>query len=175
MTAARSTDDLDTSQLTGGWRVVPARSELGFATRMFGLIPVRGQYSGYDGELHIDQDGYASGELRVHTETLSTGIRKRDEHLRSKDFFHVLVHPHASFELRSLIPDERDRMRMIGTLHIRDKDLTIDEGVTVETRTADELRLEADFEVDHRAAGFEFKRLPKAVTVHAALTLERTG
>ena len=175
MTAASSTDSVDTSQLTGVWRVAPARSELGFATHMFGLIPVRGQYSGYDGELHVDQDGYASGELRVKTETISTGIRKRDKHLRSKDFFHVSVHPHASFELTSLIPDEKDRMRMIGTLHIRDQELTIDEDVTVETRTADELRLRADFEVDHRAAGFEFKRLPKAVTVHAALTLERAG
>jgi DNA-binding NarL/FixJ family response regulator len=37
--------------------VVTARSELGFLTRMLGLIPVRGRYSGYDGELHIDSAG----------------------------------------------------------------------------------------------------------------------
>jgi hypothetical protein len=30
----------------GDWRVDPARSELGFLTRMFGLIAVRGRYSG---------------------------------------------------------------------------------------------------------------------------------
>lgn len=36
----------------GDWHVVPARSEIGFRTRaVFGLIPVRGRYSGYDGEL----------------------------------------------------------------------------------------------------------------------------
>jgi polyisoprenoid-binding protein YceI len=37
----------------GDWRIDPARSELGFLTRMFGLIAVRGRYSGFDGELHM--------------------------------------------------------------------------------------------------------------------------
>jgi hypothetical protein len=46
----------------GDWRVDPARSELGFLTRIiFGLIAVRGRYSGFDGELHIDGAGNASG------------------------------------------------------------------------------------------------------------------
>lgn len=67
----------------GDWRVDPTRSELGFVTHMFGLIPVRGRYSGFDGELHIDGAGNASGVLRVQAETISTGIKKRDSHLRS--------------------------------------------------------------------------------------------
>jgi polyisoprenoid-binding protein YceI len=54
--------------------VVTARSELGFRTRMLGLIPVRGRYSGYDGELHIDSAGNASGVLRIDAATISTGI-----------------------------------------------------------------------------------------------------
>lgn len=50
----------------GDWRVDQARSELGFLTRIiFGLIAVRGRYSGFDGELHIDGAGNASGVLRV--------------------------------------------------------------------------------------------------------------
>jgi hypothetical protein len=39
---------------------------------------------------------------------------------------------------------------------------------------SDGLRIDADFDVDHHAAGFEFKRLPRAVRIQAALTLERT-
>jgi polyisoprenoid-binding protein YceI len=67
----------------GDWRVAPARSELGVLTRIiFGLIAVRGRYSGFDGELHIDGAGSASGVLRVEAETISTGIKKRDSHLR---------------------------------------------------------------------------------------------
>jgi hypothetical protein len=36
-------------------------------------------------------------------------------------------------------------------------------------------RIDAEFEVDHRIAGFEIKRLPRTVRIRAALTLEPTG
>jgi hypothetical protein len=48
----------------GHWRVDPARSELSFLTRIiFGLIAVRGRYSGFDGELHIDGAGFETKRL----------------------------------------------------------------------------------------------------------------
>jgi hypothetical protein len=37
------------------------------------------------------------------------------------------------------------------------------------------LRIDADFEVDHHAAGFEVKRLPRTVRIQAAVMLEPTG
>lgn len=159
----------------GDWRVAPARSELGFLTRMFGLIAVRGRYSGFDGELHIDGAGNASGVLRVEAETISTGIKKRDTHLRSTDFFAVERHPHLTFELTALIPSADGGVRLIGTLHIRDQALAVDTPVSVAPVGPDGLRIDADFEVDHRTAGFEIKRLPRTVRIQAAVTLEPTG
>ncbi len=159
----------------GDWRIDPTRSELGFVTHMFGLIPVRGRYSGFDGELHIDDVGHASGVLRVEAETISTGIKKRDSHLRSTDFFAVERHPHMRFELTALTPNADGGVSLTGTLHIRDQALPIDTPVSVALVGSDGLRIEADFEVDHRAAGFEIKRLPRTVRIQAALTLEPTG
>jgi polyisoprenoid-binding protein YceI len=159
----------------GDWRIDPARSELGFLTRMFGLIPVRGRYSGFDGELHIDGAGNASGVLRVDAETISTGINKRDTHLRSTDFFAVKRHPHMTFQLTTLTPNADGGVRLTGTLHIRDRALAIDTPVSVAPVGSDGLRIDADFEVDHRTAGFEIKRLPRTVRIQAALTLEPTG
>ncbi len=95
---------------SGDWRVAPAPSELGFlAPIMFGLVKVRGRYSDFDGELHVDDTGGASGVLRVKAETISTGIKKRDSHLRSKDFFYVEVHPHIEFELTGALAHCRRR------------------------------------------------------------------
>jgi polyisoprenoid-binding protein YceI len=159
----------------GDWRVVAARSELGFLTRMLGLIPVRGKFSGYDGELHIDNTGNASGVLRIEAATISTGIKKRDAHLRSKDFFHVEQHPHLRFELASLIPNAEGGLTLTGTLHIRDQALPINTPVSVAKVGAEALRIDAELEVDHRASGFEYKRLPRSVRVQAALTLERAS
>ncbi len=62
---------------------------------------------------------------------------------------------------------------MTGTLHVRDRALDIDTPVSVTNVGADALRIDADFEVDHRAAGFEYRRLPRTVRIQASLTLER--
>jgi polyisoprenoid-binding protein YceI len=167
----------------GDWRVVPARSELGFLTRMLGLIPVRGRYSGYDGELHIDSAGNASGVLRIDAATISTGIKKRDAHLRSTDFFAVEEHSHLTFELTSLVPNTDRDLTLTGTLHIRDQVLPIQTPASITTLDpdgpdgpdgSDERRIHADFEVDHRASGLDFKGV-RTVRVQAALTLERTN
>ena len=160
----------------GDWRVVTARSELGFLTRMLGLIPVRGRYSGYDGELHIDSAGNASGVLRIDAATISTGIKKRDAHLRSTDFFAVEEHSHLTFELTSLVPNTDRDLTLTGTLHVRDQVLPIETPASVTTLGpdgSDERRIHADFEVDHRASGLDFKGV-RTVRVQAALTLERT-
>jgi polyisoprenoid-binding protein YceI len=160
---------------TGDWRVDPARSELGFLTRMFGLIPVRGRYNSFDGELHIDSAGNASGVLRVEAETISTGIKKRDTHLRSTDFFAVERHPHMTFELTALTPNADGGVSLTGALHIRDRAVLIDTPVSVAPVGSDGLHIDADFEVDHHTAGFEIKRLPRTVRIQAALTLAPTG
>ncbi|HWF49546.1 MAG TPA: YceI family protein [Solirubrobacteraceae bacterium] len=154
---------------------MPARSELGFRTRILGLVPVRGRYTAFEGGLHIDDAGAASGTLRVEAETVSTGIKKRDTHLRTSDFFAVERHPHMTFELTALIPRTDGAVTLSGTLHIRDRALPITAPVSVALVGSSGLRIDADFEVDHRAAGFEFKRLPRAVRIQAALTLEHVG
>jgi polyisoprenoid-binding protein YceI len=176
MATTQSTRALPVPLSPGEWNLDPARSELGFSTRiMIGLVPVRGHYSGFDGELHIDSAGNASGTLRVEAETISTGIKKRDSHLRSKDFFHVDLHPHMTFELNGLTPNTDGAVTLTGTLHIRDRELPINTPVSVGLVDSDGLRINADFEVDHRAAGFEVKRLPRTVRIQATLTLARSN
>lgn len=172
MATTDSTQALPIPLSAGDWHVDPARSELGFSTRiMFGLVPVRGRYSGFDGDLHIDSAGNASGTLSVDAETISTGIKKRDSHLRSKDFFHVHVHPHMTFQLTGLTPNTDGAVTLTGTLHIRDRALPINTPAAVSRVDSDHLRIDAGFEADHRAAGFETKRLPRTVRIQATLTL----
>lgn len=174
MATTQLTDAQATPQLAGGWRVVPDRSHVGFSTRLlFGLIPVRGRYAGYDGNLQIHADGQTSGGLRVDAATITTGIKKRDAHLRSVDYFHVEAHPHFTFELISMTPGTDGEMSMVGTLRIRENDLPLAVPVIVTQTSPDEVRLEADFEVDHSASALGWKRVPSSVRVRVAMTLER--
>jgi polyisoprenoid-binding protein YceI len=180
--ASTSTTNEDPRVLTAGdWAVVPTDSELGFETRiLFGLIPVRGRYSRYAGELHVDTTGNATGNLRVEAASVSTGIKKRDTHLRSRDFFAVEEHPHLRFELDALQPDDDGSLTLTGTLHVRDHALPIKTPISITAAGPDRLRLDADFDVDHRASslgssGSGWKKVPETLAVHAALTLQRTG
>ena len=160
--------------LSGRWHVVPDRSALGFETRvLFGLIAVRGRYARYRGTLAVGEAGEASGTLQIEAAALTTGIQKRDRHLATADFFAAARFPHLTFDLASLVVDEHGAGHVTGTLTIRDHRQPIDAPVRVTPAGADGLRIDADIAVDHRAAGFEIKRLPKAVHAQAALTLQR--
>ena len=82
MVTTEHTDAHLTTLPTGDWSVVPADSKVGFVARIvFGLIPVRGRYSGFAGKLHVDGAGNASGELSIDAATVATGIKIRDAHL----------------------------------------------------------------------------------------------
>jgi polyisoprenoid-binding protein YceI len=181
MATAQIQDAHPITSIAGDWAVVPADSELGFETRiLLGLIPVRGRYSGFAGELHADDAGNADGSLYIEAATVSTGIKKRDAHLRSDDFFAVEEHPHLRFELQSLVPDGRGGFDLSGTLHIRGHELAIETPVSVSATGPDRLRVDGEFPVDHRSSGLHasgsgWKKVPDALHVHAALTLQRTS
>ena len=157
------------------WQVDPARSRVHFHTRaMFGLFPVLGRFERFDGTLAIDQEGRASGNLRIHAASIRTGIGKRDRHLQSEDFFHAAEHPHATFELASLQPHEGG-YEVSGTLRIRDKELPVRTQASVR-REGEELVIGARFPVDHDAAGLGWAKpgmVRGTIDADVELTLQR--
>jgi polyisoprenoid-binding protein YceI len=80
----------------GSWRLDPARSSVVFHVRHFyGLMTVKGEFADYDGTL--DLGAAPAVELTIQAISLDTKLAKRDEHLRSKDFFDVARHPQVRF------------------------------------------------------------------------------
>jgi polyisoprenoid-binding protein YceI len=63
------------------------------------ICGVRGLFHGLSGTLDFDpaQPERASVQVRIDATTLTTGVEKRDEHLRSADFLDVANHPELSF------------------------------------------------------------------------------
>jgi polyisoprenoid-binding protein YceI len=81
---------------TGTWILDPARSSVEFRARsIYGLVGVKGAFSRY--RSHLDLGAHPAIELTIEAGSLDTGNRKRDEHLRSADFFDVATHPRVSF------------------------------------------------------------------------------
>ena len=78
----------------GRWVLDPASSRADFHVKHFwGAMTVRGRFERIAGEGTVEPRGTVSGHLRIEAMSLSTNNRRRDEHLRSADFFDVTHHP----------------------------------------------------------------------------------
>ncbi len=79
------------------WVLDPVETSVEFAVRTFwGLTTVRGRFDRFDGAYEIGPAG-ATIELTIDADSLDTGNKTRDKHLRANDFFHVDEHPEVRF------------------------------------------------------------------------------
>jgi polyisoprenoid-binding protein YceI len=75
-----------------------------FKISHLGLSWIYGRFDGFSGEFSIDpQDpGKNTFDLTIKAETIDTNNAKRDEHLRSPDFFNVKQYPVMTFKTTSV-------------------------------------------------------------------------
>ena len=142
----------------GAWRVDPAGGHLGFRVKsIWGLVPVNGQFASYEGELGIDEEGVAMGELAVAAASLDTKHRKRDEHLRSADFFNVEEHPTIRFAVVA-VTARPGGLTVAGDLHVGASVARLQLPVTLTQLGEDRLRVQASTSVPRETVGLTWNR-----------------
>lgn len=98
---------LNDPDLAGVWNAVADRSAITFKIRnMWGLVNVKGHFTDFSGDGQLTGTGAAFGRLDVRAASLSTGIGRRDEHLRSADFFDVERFPEINVVVTGVHPTE---------------------------------------------------------------------
>lgn len=81
---------LNDPEMAGVWKIVPDRSAITFRVRnLWGLLNVKGRFTDFSGDGQLTGKGAVFGRLDIRAASLSTGIKRRDRHLRSADFFDV--------------------------------------------------------------------------------------
>ncbi|GAA1977814.1 YceI family protein [Catenulispora subtropica] len=109
--------------MTEKWTLDPSGHEVTFKNKTFwGLATVRGVFRTVHAEGVVADDGTAEGTVTVDSASLDTRLAKRDEHLRSADFFDVRRHPTFTFAAEHVAPVAPDssEVRVRGTLTVRD-------------------------------------------------------
>jgi polyisoprenoid-binding protein YceI len=103
------------------WNIDASHSNVQFSVRHLVVAKVRGAFRSYRGTLELDEgDGLrlAKVDVSIDAGSIDTAEPKRDEHLKSSDFFDVAAHPTLRFQSRS-IARQADRYRVTGDLTIR--------------------------------------------------------
>lgn len=102
------------------WQLEPARSSLRFKNKTFwGLATVTGEFTDVRGAGQIDANGAVSSGLDIRAASLKTGIGKRDEHLRSADFFDVENHPVIHIAVTGVTPTGANTADVQATATVR--------------------------------------------------------
>ena len=83
------------------YRVDPAHTSIGFAIDHMVINTAHGRFRQFDGSITVDpENGNALKEAKatIQATSIDTDIAKRDDHLRSADFFDVEKFPTITFE-----------------------------------------------------------------------------
>ena len=111
-------------------------SRLGFNAKHMVFTTVRGSFEDYEGYVEVEGQDYASakGEFKVAVGSIQSNNEKRDDHLRSGDFFDAATHPTMTFHPTSVKETAPNVYAVTGDLTIREVTKPIELNVTVEGR-----------------------------------------
>jgi polyisoprenoid-binding protein YceI len=109
------------------WNIDHSHSGVHFSVRHLMVSKVRGGFGSWTGTLDIDDDDITKSKVDVTIEAASidTGEPKRDDHLRSPDFFEVEKFPQLTFRSTKVERTGDDSLAVTGELTIRDVTKTI--------------------------------------------------
>ncbi len=100
------------------WLIDQDHSCAAFAIRHMALAHVRGQFSSMKGTIHFDPADRSgvSVDVEIDVASVNTGIKKRDEHLLTEDFFDQRKYPTIKFRSNAVEFLDHSRCRVSGAL-----------------------------------------------------------
>jgi polyisoprenoid-binding protein YceI len=126
---------------------------------MWGLASVRGGFTDLSGTAEIKSDGSAHGRLEIGTASLNTKNRKRDEHLRSADFFHAAAHPKIIVDVTQAATSDGSNVQASGTLTVAGRSRPLTLTAKIAEASGQSVTLTADAEIDRADFGMTWNQL----------------
>jgi polyisoprenoid-binding protein YceI len=85
------------------YRFDPTGSTIGFSVHQF-LGTTNGKFAKFNGKIEVDREHPENSSVtaQIDVRSIDTRIKKRDDHLRSAEFFNVETFPQITFKSRSV-------------------------------------------------------------------------
>lgn len=112
------------------WVIDKSHSKIGFSVTHLVISEVEGYFKDYSAKIVTKGEDFdnAQIEFTAKTSSIFTDNEKRDQHLRSDDFFNSEKYPELKFVGKSFKKVENNKYKLSGDLTIRDvtKPITLD-------------------------------------------------
>jgi len=121
------------------WYIDPAHTQATFSVKHMMVSTVRGRLGKFRGRIELDPEKpeYAKFEIAADVKGIDTGEARRDNHLRSSDFFDVEQHPEITFKSSAIFAKGEGRYTVSGDLTIRGTTRPVSFDVELEGVNAD--------------------------------------
>jgi len=147
------------AQFAGDWVLDGAQSAVTFrSSSLWGLVKVSGRFTDLRGEGSFGADGTVRGRLVMKAESVRTGMKQRDKHLRSADFFDVAKHPEIVFELSGLTAPDAVHLQLAGTLTVAGNSHPLEFAAQLADASAGAVTITAETTLDRSAWGISFRK-----------------
>ena len=96
-------------------------SFVGFTVKHMGVSSVRGEFKEFTADLQVDGENLLSSTivLTIQAASIDTRDERRDEHLRSADFFAVETYPEIVFKSKKIEPGDAGQYKATGDLTLK--------------------------------------------------------
>lgn len=112
----------------GTYAIDPMHSKVGFEVPHLVISTVEGRFNEYKGEIRIaDKFAASTAKIEIEAKSVDTAITKRDDHLRSADFFDAKKFPKLAFQGKRF-EGTPESFKLVGDLTIKGKtkEVTLD-------------------------------------------------
>ncbi len=109
------------SSFAADYELDKSHSSVGFSIKHLMISNVKGKFKNFDGNFSVDDKSGRLTKLEgaVEVASIDTDIQKRDDHLRSGDFFDAAKHPKMTFVMGKFTPTKSGKGKISGNLTIR--------------------------------------------------------
>jgi len=107
--------------LAATYSLDPAHTTIGFKVKHLMIANVKGVFEKFKGTVVIDDGDISKSKVNVSIEmaSINSNIAKRDEHLRSGDFFDVAKYPVMTFDSTKVERTGAGALKVTGNLTIK--------------------------------------------------------
>jgi polyisoprenoid-binding protein YceI len=103
------------------WNIDPAHSAAQFQVKHLMISTVRGEFGKMSGKVSFDGKNHATlkAEAVIDVASINTREKKRDDHLRSPDFFDASTYPTMTFKSKRVENIRGTSFSLVGDLTMR--------------------------------------------------------